>query len=104
MKIVARIVNCCQFLNACVFLLKGDYRFLVQRLLRIKMELIDSEERRELEFDCITRQTMFKCYEFFLKNVAPPVYSFVNGPLKNLFYLVSYLDMEEEQGCLFCSS
>ena len=55
----------------------------------------------------MNRMLVWKVYEFFLKNILPSAFSLFKGPLKNLFYLSSYLQPDTSQdgkGCVFCSS
>lgn len=54
----------------------------------------------------MNRILIWKIYEFFLKNILPHAFAFFNGPLKNLFYLSSFLQPDSQQevkGCIFCS-
>jgi hypothetical protein len=58
------------------------------------MAITDRDNRRMLVFDEIFRSKMYKIYEFFMQNAFPLIYRFANAPLKNVFALDSYLDME----------
>ena len=71
------------------------------------MEFIDAENKRILNFSLMNRLLVWRVYEFFLKNLLPHAFGFFNGPLKNLFYLSSYLQPDsslDAKGCIFCSS
>lgn len=102
-----RIVSILQFFNYAVFILKGQYRSLVQRVLGIKMKFIDPDNKRILNFSLMNRMLVWRVYQFFLKNMLPHAFSLFQGPLKNVFYLSSYLQPESSQDgkdCVFCSS
>jgi hypothetical protein len=45
----------------------------------------------------MNRMLVWQVYELFLKTVLPDLFSFAAGPLKNLFYLSSYLRPDANQ-------
>ena len=85
------------FINYAVFILKGQYRTIVQRILRISMKFISEDNKRVLDFSIMNRVLVWKVYEFFLKTVLPHAFAFALGPMKNLFYLSSFLGADSEK-------
>ena len=78
---------------------------MTQRVLGMAMRFIDPQNKRILNFSLMNRMLVWRVYELFLKTVLPHVFSFCAGPLKNLFYLSSFLQPEgEKNGCVFCAS
>jgi hypothetical protein len=100
-----RILTIAEFVNYAVFILRGKYRSLTQRVLQIGMRFIDPENKRVLNFSLMNRMLVWQVYELFLKTVLPHLFAFAAGPLKNLFYLSSFLQPEGQQGgCGFCGT
>lgn len=95
-----------EFINYAVFILRGKYRTLTQRLLGIRMKFVDPTNKRVLNFSLMNRMLVWQIYELFLKTVLPGLFSFASGPLKDLFYLSSYLqpDRKSPTACVFCQS
>jgi peroxin-2 len=94
-----------EFVNYAVFILRGEFRTLTQRVLGMAMRFIDPENKRILNFSLMNRMLVWQVYELFLKTVLPHFFAFCAGPLKNLFYLSSFLQPEGEQkGCVFCTA
>lgn len=53
----------------------------------------------------MNRMLVWQVYELFLRTVLPHLFAFAAGPLKNLFYLSSFLQPEAHQGgCGFCGT
>jgi hypothetical protein len=86
-----KIAAVLEFLNYGIFILKGEYRCLTQRVLGIHMRFIDPDNKRILNFSLMNRMLVWRVYEFFLRSILPHAFAFFNGPLKNLFYLSSFL-------------
>jgi len=61
------------------------------------MKFIDPENKRILNFALMNRMLVWQVYELFLKTVLPELFAFASGPLKNLFYLSSYLQPDTNQ-------
>lgn len=101
-----RMLTVAEFLNYAVFILRGEFRTLTQRALQMGMRFIDPENKRVLNFSLMNRMLVWQVYELFLKTVLPHLFAFAAGPLKNLFYLSSFLQPEgaEQAGCVFCGS
>ena len=54
----------------------------------------------------MNRVLVWKIYEFFLVNILPQAFSMLKGPLKNIFYLSSFLEpdnTEDNKTCVFFS-
>ena len=94
---IQRIVNVLEFVNYAVFILDGRYRSLLQRVLGMRMEFKDPDNKRILNFSLMNRVLVWKVYEFFLKNLLPQAFGLFKGPLKSIFYLSSYLQPDESQ-------
>lgn len=72
----------------------------------MNMAFVDSKNKRVLNFALMNRTMVWRVYELFLKTVLPYVFSFCAGPLKNLFYMSSYLqpDTSSDRSCVFCAA
>lgn len=100
-----RLITVAEFINYAIFILKGKFRTLTQRILGIAMRFIDPQNKRILNFSLMNRMLVWQVYELFLRTVLPHLFSFCAGPLKSLFYLSSFMQPEAEQrGCVFCAS
>lgn len=102
-----KVITICDFINYAIFIKKGEFRTFTQRLLGISMQFIDPDNKRVLNFALMNRMLVWQVYELFLKTFLPSFFSFCAGPLKNLFYLSSFLQPEagqEKKGCVFCTS
>ncbi len=55
------------------------------------MSFLDPENKRILNFSLMNRMLVWQVYEFFLKSFLPNAFALFLGPLKNIFYLTSYL-------------
>lgn len=93
---IQRGIAVLSFINYALFILKGQYRNLVQRVLGITMRFIDNDNKRILNFSLMNRILVWRIYEFFLKNILPHAFALFNGPLKNLFYLSSFLQPDSQ--------
>ena len=55
----------------------------------------------------MNRTLVWQVYELFLRTVLPQLFSLLGGPLKNLFYMSSYLEPDsssDKKSCVFCAS
>jgi hypothetical protein len=59
------------------------------------MKFLDPENKRILNFSLMNRMLVWQVYEFFLKNFLPHAFGLFLGPLKNIFYLSSYLEPDD---------
>lgn len=104
---VNKLVSVGEFVNYAIFILKGEFRSLTQRVLRISMKFIDPQNKRILNFALMNRMLVWQVYELFLKTALPHLFSFCSGPLRNLFYLSSFMQpnrAEEKTTCIYCTS
>ena len=56
------VINILEFLNYAVFILHGRYRSLLQRVLGIRMEFKDPDNKRILNFSLMNRVLVWKVY------------------------------------------
>lgn len=92
-----KVITICDFINYAIFIKKGEFRTFTQRLLGISMQFIDPDNKRVLNFALMNRMLVWQVYELFLKTFLPSFFSFCAGPLKNLFYLSSFLQPDAGQ-------
>ena len=59
---IQKIISAVQFVNYAIFIWKGEYRCLTQRILGIKMRFIDSENKRVLDFSLMNRMLVWQVY------------------------------------------
>ena len=57
-----KILSVLEFVNSAIFIAKGEYRSLTQRVLGIKMKFIDAENKRVLNFSLMNRVLIWQIY------------------------------------------
>lgn len=57
-----KILTVVDFINYAIFILKGEFRSTVQRLLNMKMKFIDPDNKRVLNFSLMNRMLIWRVY------------------------------------------
>ena len=58
------------------------------------MAFTDPNNKRMLDFSLMNRTLLWQVYELFLRTVLPHAFELVGGPLKDLFYMSSYMSSD----------
>lgn len=60
---VDKILTILELINYAVFIRRGEYRSLLQRVLGIRMQFINDRHKRILNFSLMNRQLLWRVYE-----------------------------------------